>query len=346
LEIGSGLGFDGMLRLQEGLVREWTFCDIVETNLQVIQRICKRLGVRSHVVYIDDKFECFSKLGMFDVVWANGSLLHVPFELARSECIKILPHLNPGGRWIELGYPRERWIREGRPSFVEWGRLTDGERTPWVEWYDLVKIKRRLFPAPLDVVLNFNFSNDSYTWFDLVLASDHPFDPNQTVLDLDVYPPGPHEIHGDGVVVDHGDTLEVITPEPIWSYATSFDIDSAISRSNKAATLADDGFTIEVEVLVTRGYIGVLVEGNDALPICQECMVAADSEPKTMLITIPAHANARRIVFRNTAAGAKSHFALKRVILRLLERKTNAQNTLSDSSAPLSLSARFFRAFR
>ena len=36
LEIGSGLGFDGTLRLQEGMVKEWTFCDIAETNLQVI----------------------------------------------------------------------------------------------------------------------------------------------------------------------------------------------------------------------------------------------------------------------------------------------------------------------
>ena len=201
LEIGSGLGFDGVLRLQEGLVKAWTFCDIAETNLQVIQRVCKQLRVPAAFVFIDDDFKCFNGLGMFDVIWANGSLINVPFEFARAECMGILPHLKPGGRWIELCYPQQRWVREGRLPFTDWGKVTDGERTPWVEWYDLVKIKRRLFPAPLEVVLDFNFHNDVYNWFDLMLASDQPFDPTQMIVDVDVFPDGSAaEAHGDAVI--------------------------------------------------------------------------------------------------------------------------------------------------
>lgn len=187
LEIGSGLEYDGILRLKEG-VKEWTFCDIAATNLEVIRRICNRLDLPASFVFIDDNLECFDKLGMFDVIWANGSLINVPFEFACIECMKILPHLMPGGRWIELCYPRERWIREGRLPLSEWGKVTDGERTPWVEWYDLVKMQSRLFPAAFEVILNFNFHNDDYNWFDLLLASDRPFNPNQKVVELRILP--------------------------------------------------------------------------------------------------------------------------------------------------------------
>ena len=52
--------------------------------------------------------------------------------------MKILPHLKPGGHWIELCYPQQRWIREGRLPFTEWGKVTDGERTPWVECFGFI----------------------------------------------------------------------------------------------------------------------------------------------------------------------------------------------------------------
>ena len=173
LEIGSGFGLDGMFFLREG-VKQWVFCDIAKPNLDVIRRVCEAYNLQADFVLIDDDFACFNERGMFDVIWANGSLLNVPFDFARVECSKILPHLKPGGRWIELCYPKERWIREGKLPFSEWGKVTDGERTPWVEWYDLVKMKRRLFPADLDVILDFNFNNGSLNWFDLRFASERP----------------------------------------------------------------------------------------------------------------------------------------------------------------------------
>jgi hypothetical protein len=60
-------------------------------------------------------------------------------------------------------------------SFDEWGRLTDGERTPWVEWHDIEKVRRRLFPAPLRTLLDFDLCSNNYRWFDLQYVGKRPF---------------------------------------------------------------------------------------------------------------------------------------------------------------------------
>ena len=104
-----------------------------------------------------------------------GSIHHVPFEMARREALEALGHLKPGGRWMELVYPRERRLREGAPPFEQWGKLTDGERTPWAEWHDIEKVRRRLFPAALRTVLDFEFCAQNYRWLDLRYAGEQPF---------------------------------------------------------------------------------------------------------------------------------------------------------------------------
>ena len=304
LEIGSGLGFDGVFFLQQG-ARHRTFCDVVSANLDVIRQISKELGLLSaDFVYIDDNFECFDKLGMFDVIWADGSLIHVPFEFARAECMKVLPHLEPGGRWIELCYPPERWIREGRLPFSEWGKVTDGERTPWVEWYDLVKIKRRLFPAPLGVILKFNFHEDTFNWFDLVLTSDKPFDSAVSSFDLNVFPASwKPEAHGDTTLREDGGVLEIVTPEAMWNYAASFDLAAAIAGSQDSVGPLEGGFTIELELQVSSGHVGVMIVGDDiSTPVCREYIVAVSTEPTSLMIGIPPRVGARRLILRNIAA--------------------------------------------
>ena len=346
LEIGSGLGFDGTLRLQEG-VKEWTFCDIAETNLRVIQRVCNQMGLRANFVYIDDNFECFDKLGMFDVIWANGSLINVPFEFARAECMKILPHLKPGGRWIELCYPQERWIREGRLLFTEWGKVTDGERTPWVEWYDLVKIRKRLFPAPLEVVLAFNFHNDAYNWFDLMLTGESPFDPKQSVFDLDIFPSdAAPEAHGDSTITADGGIIEVVTPEAIWSYAASLDLATPMEQHRANIGKTDNGFTIELELQVSRGHVGVLLVGDDvSTPVHQEIMAPASTELRTLMITVPPQTGVRRLIFRNTASGRRSQFKLERVRLRFVSAICEADSPQGDVWLSLDPLGRFLRKF-
>ncbi|HEY2873121.1 MAG TPA: hypothetical protein VGJ56_14450 [Reyranella sp.] len=62
---------------------------------------------------------------------------------------------------------RTRWEKEGRPAFETWGAMTDGERTPWSEWYDLDKLRQRLVPEKWRTLLDFDFQGTNFHWFDL-----------------------------------------------------------------------------------------------------------------------------------------------------------------------------------
>ena len=166
LEIGSGMGIDGIEFGRHGA--NMTFVDIVESNLDVLGRLCRLFGIHAQFVYLKDLTSLETLRDDFDVVWCQGSLINVPFDFAAYECAAILKHLKPGGRWIELAYPRERWERDGSPPFSIWGTMTDGEGTPWVEWYDLARVLKRLAPAQFVPVLAQNFYHDDFNWFDLM----------------------------------------------------------------------------------------------------------------------------------------------------------------------------------
>lgn len=171
MDVGSGLGIDGIFFAQHGA--EITFVDIIESNLEILQRITHYLQLSSVNFHYIDKFDDFRSLhDNFDIVWAQGSMINAPFAVMRQECALILEHLKPLGRWIELAYPKERWTREGSLPFEEWGTKTDGERTPWMEYYDLQKLLDRLNPVEFDVVLSLNFHNNDFNWFDLRRVSN------------------------------------------------------------------------------------------------------------------------------------------------------------------------------
>jgi SAM-dependent methyltransferase len=167
LEIGSGMGIDGIEFARNGA--RITFVDIVQDNLAVMERLCRIFGAEdAQFVYLHGFASLDALPHDYDIVWCQGSQINVPFEFARRECAAILPHLKPGGRWIELAYPRERWVRDGSPPFRLWGNMTDGEGTPWVEWYDLQRLLARLDAARFEPVLALNFHHDDFNWFDLV----------------------------------------------------------------------------------------------------------------------------------------------------------------------------------
>jgi 2-polyprenyl-3-methyl-5-hydroxy-6-metoxy-1,4-benzoquinol methylase len=172
LDVGSGMGFDGVTFAQRGA--DVTFVDVVETNLEVVKRICGLLGVadRSHFLYLHDLDSLKALDPGYDVIWCNGSMHHAPFEVVRAEAQELLRHLLPEGRWIQLAYPRARWEREGQRPFSEWGKGTDGEATPWAEWYDLQKVLALLDPVEFDVILAFEFHSSDFNWFDLKCVAD------------------------------------------------------------------------------------------------------------------------------------------------------------------------------
>ncbi len=166
LDVGCGLGIDGVTFAQYGA--EVTFLDIVEDNLKAVKRICSLLNLKNVSFFYMEDFSSLKKLGIYDVIWAQGSLHTAPFNVIKKEVKELVKHLKIGGRWIQLAYPKSRWIREGKLPFYEWGEKTDGEGTPWIEWYDLDKLLKLLEPAKFDVILYFEFHNNDFNWFDLI----------------------------------------------------------------------------------------------------------------------------------------------------------------------------------
>jgi hypothetical protein len=165
MDVGSGLGIDGLAFAAAGA--SMTFVDIVETNLMALRRLCALKGIRNAAFcYLKDLSSLAALAKDYDVIWCQGSMINAPFEEMQAEAQALLHHLKAGGRWIELAYPKARWGREGRLPFDQWGDRTDGG-APWMEWYDLAKLKRRLAPAEFDTVLYFEFHNCDFNWFDL-----------------------------------------------------------------------------------------------------------------------------------------------------------------------------------
>jgi 2-polyprenyl-3-methyl-5-hydroxy-6-metoxy-1,4-benzoquinol methylase len=167
LDVGSGLGIDAMTFAKAGA--SVTCVDIASSNLDLLKRLSGILDVQiSGYLYLEDLSALDRLPADFDVIWCQGSMLHVPFEFSQREAQRLLRHLRIGGRWIELTYPRERWQRDGSLPFDQWGKCTDGAATPWAQWYDLPQVLERLQPAEFQTVLAFNFHNNDFNWFDLL----------------------------------------------------------------------------------------------------------------------------------------------------------------------------------
>lgn len=166
MDVGAGLGMDALTFAQHGA--KVTLVDITESNHELQQRLAKLLDLDNVDFLYLESLDSLDKLDTgYDVIWCQGSMINAPFDAMQRECAKLLEHLRIGGRWIELAYPRQRWVREGAMPFSKWGVKTDGPGTPWMEFYDLPRLLGRLFPAEFDVVLSFNFHNDDFNWFDL-----------------------------------------------------------------------------------------------------------------------------------------------------------------------------------
>ena len=169
VDVGSGFGIDGITFAEAGA--QMTFADIVPDNLEVLKRLCDLRGLQNVKFHYLESFDSIDLLDDdYDVIWCQGSLINAPFDVTKAEIGRLLQHLKIGGRWIELAYPEIRWRREGAMPFEEWGIKTDGG-APWIEWYDLDKLRQAFAPATFDVVLYFDFHNSDFNWFDLQLTS-------------------------------------------------------------------------------------------------------------------------------------------------------------------------------
>jgi SAM-dependent methyltransferase len=166
LEIGSGLGYDGIVFSQ--FVKKWTFSDIIRQNIQFIQKISNYYNLTNvDFQIIENIFEHNFKTS-FDAFYAHGVLHHVPFEIAKQEVKNIDRFLLKGAKIVVLMYPYERWELCGKPSFEEFGVMTDGPNTPWAEYYDEKKIINLFGPNyNLDNIIKWGHEQKEFVNFEL-----------------------------------------------------------------------------------------------------------------------------------------------------------------------------------
>jgi hypothetical protein len=285
LEIGSGMRFDAMDFASHGA--DWTCCDIARSNLQVIGRVAagKRLDIRTLHISSIKSFDALPS--DFDFVWCNGSLINLPFELAREESAAILPHLKRGGRWIELAYPRERWVRDGGPPFSEWGKMTDGDRTPWVEWYDMERLKQRLHPGHFETVLEYRFNSNNYIWMDAMYGGD--------------------SLHEDTPRVSVASPAEAITTPPhLWNWAWSTPLNDAIRGK---------AITAEIICSAESGAIGFAFE-RDGRFVSPEVLAEARSGNQLLYVSTSTFCPGTRLTARNASALGPSRLKIESITLR------------------------------
>ena len=320
LELGSGLGFDGIRFASEGAA--WTFADIVPDNLDVIRRIAGLKGLSGSVRFhsIDDDLSFAALPSDYDAIWVFGSIHHIPFEMARQEALGVLGHLKPGGRWMELVYPRERWLREGSLAFDAWGRVTDGERTPWVEWHDVEKVRRRLFPAPLRTVLDFEFCSHNYRWLDLQYVSDRSFriaDFDLTSLSRSVNLLGKPATLRAGARRQLRTSWSFVCPAGLFAPAAEIDLRSSIDA------LAGDGpglpgVAVEIECRVERGAVGFgLRDGSGAYLPAAEAVVEGGPDSHQLALRAVGSGLPAKLVCRNLRADGRSAFTVSAAVLRV-----------------------------
>ncbi len=167
LDVGSGLGFSSLTLARQGA--EVTFVDLSPSNIQVLKKLCKLMGIGNTQFVILENLESLSALPAdYDVVTAIGSLHHAPASVIRQEVQELITHLRVGGRWLHFTYPKIRWEREGAVPFCQWGEKTDGSGTPWAEWYDVPKLLELFRPYRMDLVFYYEWHNGDFNWFDLV----------------------------------------------------------------------------------------------------------------------------------------------------------------------------------
>ena len=298
LELGGGLGFDGLRFAAQGA--HWTFADIVPSNLNVIRRIAalKGITVECHLIGEDLSFEALR--ADYDAIVVIGSIHHVPFDIARTEALNALSRLKVGGRWIELVYPRERWLREGSMPFDCWGMRTDGERTPWVEWHDIEKVRRRLYPAILTTVLDFELASNSHRWLDLRYDGMGRSVDSTKFFDLLDQP----------VILEGGKRDE-------WTFTGSKGAFRPIGRVDLRPLLTNLSapFAVDLILDISEGIVGVgLLDAADQYLADSEVVV--ESMPDMRLVTLRCAEMPAFLVFRNRHEYYGTTFGVRSARLR------------------------------
>ncbi len=301
LELGSGLGFDCLRFMAEGA--HWTCADIVPDNLAVIRRVAALKGLSGQLTthLIGDDLSLAALPAGYDAIWVFGSIHHVPFEMARREALSALGRLKPSGRWMELVYPRERWLREGAPAFEEWGKITDGERTPWAEWHDVEKVLRRLAPATFNVILDFPFCAENYRWIDLECTGVD----GAASTTIDLLATASFQLEGGRGKLFSRD-WSCTCPPGLFAPAARVDLGAPAKVR-----------TVDLEVLVSAGQVGIgLTTATGAYLPAAEAVLAESPDWQRVTLRVLDDEPVAALRFRNLYAGRRGVFTVRAAALR------------------------------
>jgi 2-polyprenyl-3-methyl-5-hydroxy-6-metoxy-1,4-benzoquinol methylase len=170
LDLGCGMAVSSIHFAEHGA--RVVFADIVEDNVRVVERLCALKGIAGEFLYIEDQQSLAQLPHDFDAVLAIGSLINAPTEVIREEVQALLPHLKTGCRWLHFAYPKTRWVREGMPRFSQWGEMTDGPGTPWMEYHEWETLVHLFAPTPIELVFGCEWHDHDFNWFDFRVDPD------------------------------------------------------------------------------------------------------------------------------------------------------------------------------
>jgi 2-polyprenyl-3-methyl-5-hydroxy-6-metoxy-1,4-benzoquinol methylase len=305
IEVGPGLGALGVAFLEYGA--HMTFIDVVEPNLKLIERICRVKGLHNSKFLHLTGLEDLTRLdGEYDAIFAHGSLHHAPAEVIKSEFTALVSRLKVGGRFIMLAYPKSRWEREGSPPFSEWGKMTDGEATPWAEWYDVPKLLRQLLPFRFHVVMTFD--DGDLNWFDLLRTDGDPrFDEIRPgacekiagAVDVTALASDPQSAAS---VRAEGASRVVQTPQARWS-------DAAATPIKNGPLPVGPGW-LAIDIQVEYGVVGVSMrDRGTGQPLAERQFgegVTLPSLPMPVFLRIEDLSKVGTVTVRNTSVNGES----------------------------------------
>ncbi len=295
VDIGCGLGINGIHFAENGA--SVTFVDIVECNVELVRRICRLKGIEKSCSFlvmrdVDDLMKLDRD---YDAVMGFGSLMNAPIEVMKPEFDALAACLKPeSGRFIMHSYPKTRWEREGSLPFDKWGEKTDGEGTPWAEWYDTDKLIDALKPARFELVYYCEFRQGDMNCIDLVRSRAPQLLPVDAVLlarsDL-----MQAVTFWDGVSLQHAATGLRLTTGPVcWSYAVQIPlpVDESGTPSHKRGRLW-------VKASVQQGEIGVGIVSKDGTHFLVEVRFDPRSDPEQASAEIDNLEDIGSVIVRN-----------------------------------------------
>jgi SAM-dependent methyltransferase len=173
VSIGSGLGFHELFYAAAGA--QVTCCDIVPTNLRVIEQVgaARRIPIATF---------CRSDLtaqplpGQADIVFVYGCLMHMPVEAQRALFARAHEALVAGGSVVLMVYGWEfarrtcGWSDPSEFDPVAFARASDptvgDEACPWSDWHDDGKLTA-LAGGDARIVRRQAWNDDQFYWYEL-----------------------------------------------------------------------------------------------------------------------------------------------------------------------------------